>query len=55
MMVANEKTISHAVRHPILLCPWLVGLAALALYGLTLHHWVTFGSLPFASQITGWD
>ena len=55
MTVENEKTIGPAVKPPILLCPCLVALAALALYGLTLHHWVTFGSLPFASQITGWD
>jgi tetratricopeptide (TPR) repeat protein len=25
------------------------------LYGCTLNHWVTFASIPFASQITGWD
>ena len=55
MMVENEKTISHAVKPPIVLPPWLVVLGALALYGLTLHPWVTFGSLPFASAITGWD
>jgi tetratricopeptide (TPR) repeat protein len=55
MMVENEKTIGRAVKPPIVLPPWLVALVALALYGLTLHQWVTFGSLPFASAITGWD
>jgi thioredoxin-like negative regulator of GroEL len=55
MTAENEKTIGPEVQPPITLSPWLVALAALALYGLTLNHWVSFGSLPFASQITGWD
>ena len=55
MTVENEKTIGQSVKPPIILPPWLAALAALALYGLTLHQWVTFGSLPFASAITGWD
>ncbi|HXR07898.1 MAG TPA: DUF2723 domain-containing protein [Candidatus Acidoferrum sp.] len=55
MTAENERTSRSEGRRPILLRPWLVGLAALALYGLTLNHWVTLGSLPFASQITGWD
>jgi len=55
MTVENEKSIGPGVHRPIVLWPGLVALAALALYGLTLNHWVTFGSLPFASQITGWD
>jgi hypothetical protein len=45
----------HTHKAPILLNPWLVAVAALVLYGLTLNHWVTFASLPFASQLTGWD
>ncbi|HEX4119771.1 MAG TPA: DUF2723 domain-containing protein [Verrucomicrobiae bacterium] len=40
---------------PIVLPPWLVVLAALVLYGITLNHWVTLRSLPVVSQITGWD
>ncbi len=55
MAAESERTIGPGVKRPIILCPLLVALAALALYGLTLNHWVTFGSLPFASQITGWD
>jgi predicted Zn-dependent protease len=55
MTAESEQTTGPGVKPPIILCPWLVALAALALYGLTLNHWVTFGSLPFASQITGWD
>jgi tetratricopeptide (TPR) repeat protein len=50
-----EKAIGPGVKRPIILSPWVVALAALALYGLTLNHWVTFGSIPYASQITGWD
>jgi tetratricopeptide (TPR) repeat protein len=55
MTEANENTISPRPKRPIYLSSWLVALAALGLYGVTLNHWVTFGSLPFASQFTGWD
>ena len=55
MTSENEKSIGPGVNPPIVLIPWLVALAALALYGVTLNHWLTFGSLPYASQITGWD
>ncbi|MGA3181359.1 MAG: tetratricopeptide repeat protein [Verrucomicrobiota bacterium] len=55
MTVESEKTIGAGVKRPIILSWWLVLLAALGLYGLTLNPWVTFGSLPFASQIMGWD
>jgi hypothetical protein len=50
-----EKAIGPGIKRPIILSPWVVALAALALYGLTLNHWVTFGSIPYVSQITGWD
>jgi tetratricopeptide (TPR) repeat protein len=55
MTAENEKTIGPGVKRPIVLFPWLVALAALALYGVTLNRWLTFSSLPYASQITGWD
>jgi tetratricopeptide (TPR) repeat protein len=50
-----EKPISPRAKRPIYLSPWLVALAALALYGCTLNPWVNFRSLPLASQIMGWD
>ena len=43
----------HARR--ITLCPCLVILGALVLYGFTLNHWVTLGSLPAISAVTGWN
>jgi len=55
MTETNENTVSPQSKRPIYLSPWLVAAAALALYGVTLNHWVTFGSLPLASQIMGWD
>jgi tetratricopeptide (TPR) repeat protein len=55
MTEENENTIGPQAKRPIFLSPWLVALAALALYGVTLNHWVTFRSLPLASQIMGWD
>ena len=51
----REKAAGFDVKRPIVLSPWLVALGGLALYGATLNHWVTFASLPFASQIAGWD
>ena len=55
MTEENEKTISPRAKRPIYLSPWLVALAALALYACTLNPWVTFRSLPLASQIMGWN
>jgi predicted Zn-dependent protease len=55
MTVEAEQTTDPGVKPPIILPPWLVVLAALIVYGVTLNHWVTSGSLPIASQITGWD
>ncbi len=55
MTADNESTIQTGAQRPTHLWPWLIGLAALALYGLTLNHWVTLGSLPYVSQIMGWD
>jgi tetratricopeptide (TPR) repeat protein len=51
----SDQTTNTGVKSPIILRPWLVLVAALALYGLTLNHWVTINSLPFAAQISGWD
>jgi tetratricopeptide (TPR) repeat protein len=53
-MTAEEKT-SSSQKRPINLCPWLVTAGALLLYGITLQHWVTLGSLPIMARITGWD
>ncbi len=33
--------------------PWLVAAAALLLYLLTLNHWISIGSLPFAARVMG--
>ena len=35
--------------------PGCVAVGALALYGVTLNHWVTLASLPVAAKATGWD
>ncbi len=55
MTEENSQAISPGAKSPIVLRPWLAALVALGLYGLTLNHWVTFASLPFAAQITGWN
>ena len=55
MSAESETAVVSGCKGPILLRPGLVALAALVLYGWTLNRWVTFSSLPFAAQITGWD
>ena len=55
MSADSDQIANSKVNRPIVLRPFLVLLAAFVVYGLTLNHWVTFGSLPIASQITGWD
>jgi tetratricopeptide (TPR) repeat protein len=51
----SAQSVSPEVKPPIVLSPWLVLAAALVLYGLTLNHWITFGSIPLAAQLMGWD
>ena len=53
-MTADEK-INTSPKPPMLLPPWLVAMAALLVYGISVHHWVTLSSLPLISKITGWD
>lgn len=35
--------------------PWVLAGSALILYVVTLNHWVTLTSLPYAAKVTGWD
>ena len=51
-MATREKKSFNFVRSVL---PWCVVGGALALYGLTLNHWVTLASLPVAAKVTGWD
>ena len=53
-MTAEEKP-SPPPPTPIFLNPWLVLVAALLFFGLTLNHWLTLSSLPLVSLVTGWD
>jgi tetratricopeptide (TPR) repeat protein len=53
-MTAEEKLRRPQVK-PIILSPWLAVLGGVALFGLTLNHWVTLRNLPLVAQITGWD
>jgi len=51
--MTTEEKASPSTKRPIILSPWLVIVGALLLYGITLHHWVTYGNLPLVSRITG--
>lgn len=53
-MIAEEQ-VSPPQTRPILLSPWLVFLAALLLYLLTLNHWVTLQSASLVATVTGWQ
>jgi tetratricopeptide (TPR) repeat protein len=53
-MTADEK-IHPPMTRPITLSPWLVIVGALLLYGFTLDHWLTLGSVHLISIVTGWD
>ncbi len=55
MSEETEQIPVSSGKSPIVLRTWIVIVAALAVYGLTLNHWVTFASLPIAAQITGWN
>jgi len=55
MIVNREKLPSPGVDCPVGVYPWLVVLGGMILYGVTLNGWVTFGSLPLAARIMGWD
>ncbi len=50
-----EKQPNSVTSQPIVLSPWIVAVAGLLLYGVTVNHWVTFGSLTVVAKITGWD
>lgn len=34
--------------------PWLLGVAALAVYGATLNHWVTLLNINQVASVSGW-
>ena len=40
------------IRHPRL--PWIIGAAALLIYGLTLNHGVSLRGLPLTAEMAGW-
>ena len=50
-MEAPVKPDRNFVRNGL---PWVVGAAGLVVYLATLDHWVTLGSLPLVSRVTGW-
>lgn len=55
-MTAEEETNNGAApQKKRNLTPWLIALGAVLLYTITLNHWVTLGSLPLVSKISGWD
>ncbi len=55
MMAEDSQNNGPEIKPPIILAPWLVFLVALGFYGLTLNHGLTFASVPFVSQVTGWN
>lgn len=54
-MISEEKSNDNWRGHGLRWLPWLVALAALVLYGLTLNDWITLTSLPVVAKVEGWD
>ena len=52
--MTNETNASEPPRHVTQGLPWLVGAAALLVYGLTLNSWVSLNSLGTVARISGW-
>ena len=53
--MTNESEVGSAKKKfvPVIL-PWLVAAGALAVYGATLNHWVSFNSLLSVAKVSGW-
>lgn len=51
MTVTEKPTLRFSLK----ILPWLVVLAALAIYVATANRWVTFASLPVVGKLLGWD
>jgi tetratricopeptide (TPR) repeat protein len=52
MMSASEASSNRRLMPAVL--PWVVAAAALAVYLLTLNHWVSLSSLPWVATVSGW-
>jgi tetratricopeptide (TPR) repeat protein len=48
----NEENPRAFVRNKL---PWILVAGTLALFLITLNHWVSLRSLPVVSKVTGWD
>jgi len=53
--MTTENKIEFPHGRPLVLSTWLVAVAAMLLYGLTLNHWVSLRSLELMAQVTGWN
>lgn len=51
-MTVTEKP---TLRFSLNILPWLIALAALAVYLATANRWVTLNSLPVTGKLLGWD
>jgi tetratricopeptide (TPR) repeat protein len=51
MTVTEKPTLRFSLK----IFPWLIVLAALAVYLATANRWVTFSSLPVVGKLMGWD
>lgn len=51
MTVTEKPTLRFSLK----ILPWLVILAALAVYLTTANRWVSFSSLPVVGKLLGWD
>ncbi len=52
--MTTEREVSREKRFVTAYLPWLVATGALAVYLVTLNHWVSLSSLPQVAKVCGW-
>ena len=52
--MTTERELSPEKKFVPALLPWLVAAGALAIYLVTLNHWMSLASLPHVARVSGW-
>ncbi len=52
--MTKDKDISPPQQFAANKLPWIIGIAGLAIYLVTLNHWISFSSMGQAAKVSGW-